>query len=514
MLLRDLAAALPDARLVGNGDLSVGRIILDSRGARPGDLFVGLPGLRQDGARYVESAFAAGAVASAVERGDALLAGRSGLIVPSARRALGLLSAALHGWPSRELRVVGVTGTDGKTTTTNLIASILRAAGRRTGVVSTVRAEIGPDVLDTGFHVTTPEAPELQTYLRRMVEAGAQDAVLEVTSHALDQERVLGCEFDVAVVTNVTSDHLDYHRTYDRYLATKLRLFTSLATAYAKPGVPKVAVFNLDDRSSGAIQEIPVDRRLSYALEKPADVRARGVLLDRDGASFVAMVPGREFPIRLPLTGWYNVANALAAIATAIGLDVSPVAIQEGLARFRGIPGRFEKIDEGQPFEVVVDFAHTPNSLEQVLGLARERCRHRVAAVFGCAGLRDREKRSIMGEIAARYADRIYLTAEDPRTESVDAIIDEIAAGCRQRSRQEGTDFWKIPDRGQAIARAIADATEGDLVVITGKGHERSMCFGETEYPWSDQDSVREALTRARTGSSQSPPPTESGTRG
>lgn len=496
MQLRELAATLPEARLVGTGDLDVRRVILDSRAARPGDLFVALPGLRHDGARFVAPALAAGAVACAVERADALPDGASGLIVPSGRRALALLAATLEGWPSRRLRVVGVTGTDGKTTTTNLIASILRAAGRRVGVVSTVYAEIGADAVDTGFHVTTPEAPDLQSYLRRMVDVGTQDAVLEVTSHALDQERVGGCDFDVAVVTNVTSDHLDYHGTAERYLAAKLKLFENVGVSYRKPGVPKVAVYNRDDRSAEAIVRLAADRHLGYALERSADVRARAVVLDATGAAFDAITPRGTFAVRLPLTGWYNVANALAAISVGVGMDVPTDAIRQALAEFRGIPGRFETIDEGQPFEVIVDFAHTPNSLEQVLRLARERCRRQVSVVFGCAGLRDRDKRPIMGEIASRYADRIYLTAEDPRTESLDEIIEEIATGCRKGGRREQVDFWRVPDRAEAIDRAIGAAGEGDLVILTGKGHERSMCFGETERPWSDQDAARTALRR------------------
>lgn len=499
MQLRELAATLPEARLVGDGDVDVRRVILDSRVARPGDLFVALPGLSHDGARFVAPALAAGAVACAVERPEALPAGSTGLIVPSGRRALGLLAATLEGWPSRRLRVVGVTGTDGKTTTTNLIASILRAAGRQVGVVSTVYAEIGADAVDTGFHVTTPEAPDLQGYLRRMVDVGTQDAVLEVTSHALDQERVGGCDFDVAVVTNVTSDHLDYHGTAERYLAAKLKLFENVGVSHRKPGVPKILVYNRDDRSAEAIAVLPADRHLGYALERSADVRARAVCLDANGATFDALTPRGSFPVRLPLAGWYNVANALAAIAVGVGLDVPTEAIQQALADFSGIPGRFEKIDEGQPFEVIVDFAHTPNSLEQVLQLARERCRRQVSVVFGCAGLRDRDKRPIMGEIASRYADRIYLTAEDPRTESLDEIIEEIAAGCRRGGRREQVDFWRVPDRAEAIDRAISGAGEGDLVILTGKGHERSMCFDQTEHPWSDQEAARAALRRRPT---------------
>jgi UDP-N-acetylmuramoyl-L-alanyl-D-glutamate--2,6-diaminopimelate ligase len=329
-----------------------------------------------------------------------------------------------------------------------------------------------------------------------MVERGATDAVLEVTSHGLAQERVAGCDFDVAVITNVTSDHLDFHGTLESYLAAKLRLFEALNAAYRKPGTPKVAVANLDDVSAEPIAKISADWHISYALERRADVRARGVRFHSDSTAFDAETPVGAVPVELRLTGWYNVANALAAIATSVALDASPTAIQEGLARFEPLPGRFESIDLGQMFDVVVDFAHTVHSFEQVLALARERCRRRVHVVFGCAGLRDREKRPRMGEAAAQYADSIYVTAEDPRTESLDQIIEEIVVGCRRLGRREGADLWRIPDRAEAIERAINSATDGDLVLLTGKGHERSMCFGAIEYPWSDQDAARAALTR------------------
>jgi UDP-N-acetylmuramoyl-L-alanyl-D-glutamate--2,6-diaminopimelate ligase len=500
--LERLAAIVPGALVVGDPGVTVRRIVFDSRQVGPADLYVALSGTVVDGARYVPQAFANGAAAAVVERHDALPPGLSGLLVPSARRALGLLSAAREGWPSRRLRLVGVTGTDGKTTTSSLIASILRQAGRRVGLVSTVRAEIGDAALDTGFHTTTPDAPDLQRYLRLMVEQGTQDAVLEVTSHGLAQERVAGCEFDIAVMTNVTSDHLNLHGTIDAYLAVKLRLFEELAGSARKPGVPKAIVYNLDDRSAAPIAHLDSDRKLGYSLELAVDVRPRAVRFSADAVAFDAITPAGEFPVTVPLPGWYNVANSLAAIGAGLVLDAPIAAIQRGLAQFAGVPGRLEKVDLGQPFEVFVDFAHTPNSLEKVLSLARERCRRRVSVVFGCAGLRDEQKRPVMGEIAARYADRIYLTAEDPRTESLDVIIEAIAEGCRRAGRRESVDFWRIPDRAEAIDRAVSEAGEGDLVLVTGKGHERSMCFGDDETPWSDQDAVRAALQRrlTRTG--------------
>ncbi len=496
LTLGDLADALPESRLVGDRATPVDRVVFDSRQVRPGDLYVALPGTVVDGARFVPDAFQRGATAVVVERAESLPGGRSGLVVPSARLALGILSARREGWPSRQLRVAGVTGTDGKTTTSTLLASILRAAGRRVGAITTVHARIGDETFDTGFHTSTPDAPDLQAYLRRMVDTGTQDAVLEVTSHGLAQHRVAGCDFDLAVLTNITGDHLDLHGTFEAYRDAKLRLFESLSGSVRKPGVAKSIVFNLDDPSAERISALWCDRRLSYALERRADVRARAVRESGQRTRFDLETPDRSFPVELPLVGWYNVANALAASAAALLWDTPAEAIQEGLSTFEPVRGRLERIDSDQGFEVFVDFAHTPNSLEQVLSLERERCRHRLFVVFGCAGLRDRGKRPRMGEIAGRLADRIYLTAEDPRTESLDAILAEIAAGCERSGRREGIDYWKIGDRGAAIDRAIQDAQDGDVVLVTGKGHETSMCFGETELPWSDHEAVREALRR------------------
>ena len=494
--LFELADAVPGARVVGNGAVSIERIVFDSRQVRPGDLFVALSGTVEDGARYVPDAFGRGAIAAVVERDGSLPTGRPGLIVPSARLALGLLSAKREGWPTRRLRLAGITGTDGKTTTTSLLASILRSAGRRVGAITTVDARIGDATFDTGFHTSTPDAPDLQRYLRRMVETEVQDALLEVTSHGLAQHRVAGCDFDLAVITNVTGDHLDFHRTFEAYLASKLRLFESLSEGARKPGVAKSIVFNLDDPSAEPISSIWCEKRLSYALERRADVRARAVR-ERDRRTlFDLETPDHSFPVNLPLVGWYNVANALAASAAAMLWDIPITAIQEGLSGFEPVSGRLERVDAGQNFAVFVDFAHTPNSLEQVLSLERDRCRRRLFVVFGCAGLRDRQKRPRMGEIAGRLADRIFLTAEDPRTESLEAILSEIAEGCERSGRREGIDFWKIPDRAEAIDRAIHEADEGDVVLVTGKGHERSMCFGQTEMPWSDQEAVRNALRR------------------
>ncbi|HEY3111981.1 MAG TPA: UDP-N-acetylmuramoyl-L-alanyl-D-glutamate--2,6-diaminopimelate ligase [Chloroflexota bacterium] len=492
MLIGELARAVPGAALSGPSDLEVRAIQTDSRRVGPGDLFVAYPGVSVDSHRFLPDALARGARAVVVERPLEVPPGVARLVVPSGRAAWAWLSAAWHDFPSRRLTVVGVAGTDGKTTTSSLIGAILAAAGRPVGLVTTVAAEIAGQSLDTGFHTTTPEPPEIQAYLADMVDRGTEVAVLETTSHALALDKVLGIDYDLAVITNVTHEHLDFHGSWEAYLEAKARLFRGLSASARKPGVPKVAVLNVEDRSYGHLRDLPFDRRLSYALAGSADLTAGDLRLDAHGSSFVAATPIGDIPIRTRLLGRFNVANALAAIGAAVGLGVEADAIRRGLASFGGVPGRLEAIDQGQPFGVVVDFAHTPNSLRRVLELGRSISGGKLAVVFGCAGLRDSAKRPLMGRAAAELADRVYLTAEDPRSEPIGEILDQIAAGVRAGGREPSV----VPERGEAIAAALAAAQPGDLVLITGKGHEQSMAFGEEERPWDDRRAAREALAR------------------
>ncbi|MBC7251207.1 MAG: UDP-N-acetylmuramoyl-L-alanyl-D-glutamate--2,6-diaminopimelate ligase [Anaerolineae bacterium] len=496
MQLSQLLSALPEKKIHGDQNVTVRGLTSDSRQVRPGELFVAIRGLTADGHDFIPQALERGAVAVVAER-ESIHPDSPGVpwvIVPDSRAALAYLAAAWYGHPTRRMRVVGVTGTDGKTTTVNLIHSVLMAAGHKTGMVSTVNALIGGMAYDTGLHTTTPDAPEVQRFLAQMAEAGTEYAVLEVTSHGLDQHRVTACDFDVAVVTNVTHEHLDYHGTYQAYLEAKSRLFHALSTSYRKPGTAKVAVLNADDSSFHHLRPIPTDVHLTYGLESPADVTAGEVSSTPEGLTFIAHTPGGDLAVRSPLIGRYNVYNILAAIAVGISQGVPFPAIQRGIEAVRGVVGRMERIDLGQPFTVMVDFAHTPNSLQRALETVRELTPGRVIVVFGCAGLRDRAKRPIMGEIAGRLADRIVITAEDPRTEDLHDIMAQIAVGCERAGRREGEDYWRIGDRAEAIAFAVRLARPGDLVIVTGKGHEQSMCFGTTEYPWSDHQAVREAL--------------------
>lgn len=484
-------------------DISITGISIDSRAVQPGDLFVAMKGGNDDGHEYVPKAIENGAAAIVGERD------RSQRTVPyirleNSRRALSWIAAAFYNWPGRELTVIGVTGTDGKTTTTNLIYQILQAAKIKAGMVSTVNAVIGDEVLDTGFHVTTPDAHDVQRYLARMVEAGLTHVVLETTSHGWAQHRVDACEFDIGVVTNITHEHMDEHGSYENYRAAKAKLFTSLEITQPKPqGNPRLAVINRDDvKSFDFLNDLIKVNKINYGLYEASDVRALDIQYSPSGIHFTAQSKDFRIGIGSKLVGTYNISNCLAALsATIYGLRIQPEIAAKGVAGLQGIPGRMERIDMGQTFTAIVDFAHTPNALKVTLEAAREmlesegeRDKGHVIAIFGSAGLRDKAKRRMMAETSAELADLTILTAEDPRTESLEAILEEMAAGARTKGAIEGETFWRIPDRGEAIRFAIRLAQEGDIVLYCGKGHEQSMCFGRREHLWDDRTAMRAAL--------------------
>jgi UDP-N-acetylmuramoyl-L-alanyl-D-glutamate--2,6-diaminopimelate ligase len=416
------------------------------------------------------------------------------IVVPDAREALGLIAAAWYGFPGDAMRVVGVTGTDGKTTTASLIHAALSAGGEKVGLLTTVQARCGDRVWDTGLHTTTPDAPDLQRLLHQVREQGAHTTVVEVTSHGLAQKRVAGTEFDMAVLTNVTSEHLDFHETWEAYRLAKAQLFRELYPGKRKPDVPKVAVLNADDPNYRFFRQYPSDACWSYGITSEADVTAQAIQLHAGGVEFVANMAGGEVQVRSHLPGRFNVYNLLAALTTALACAVSPEAAADGLAGLLGIPGRMEPIEAGQPYQVLVDFAHTANSLRAALETARQMTEGRVLVVFGCAGLRDMEKRPLMGKVAGEMADLVVITAEDPRTEDLQEIMSAIAVGCLSAGCQEGRDFVRVPARDEAIRFALESAAPGDLVLIAGKGHERSMCYGTEEIPWSDGAVATEIL--------------------
>ncbi|MEN4013641.1 MAG: UDP-N-acetylmuramoyl-L-alanyl-D-glutamate--2,6-diaminopimelate ligase [Chloroflexota bacterium] len=478
----------------------VNGIRFDSRQVTQGDLFVALSGGNTDGHRYIPAAVQNGAVAVIGSRSAAEFDPFLAYVqVENTRLALAYLAAAFYDFPARALTIIGVTGTDGKTTTSNLIYEILRSAGLRVGIISTVNAVIGDEVFDTGFHVTTPEAPDVQFYLAKMRDAGITHVVLEATSHGLAQDRVTACEFDIGVVTNITHEHLDFHGTYEAYRAAKARLFSHLEDTVEKPqGNPRLAVLNCDDRSFDFLDNFVRGRKITYGMQARADYQARDVQYTADGLHFEIHAPGgRKAAFSSRMMGDYNISNILAAVAATsggLGIDLDTAAM--GIAGLQAIPGRMEPIDLGQNFLAIVDFAHTPNALRQALLTARRMCKGRLIAVFGSAGLRDREKRRMMAEVSAELADITILTAEDPRTESLEEILEEMAQAAVRSGAVEGQKMFRIADRGAAICAGVDMATSGDIVLALGKGHEQSMCFGETEYTWDDRTAMRAALAR------------------
>ncbi|MBI5351407.1 MAG: UDP-N-acetylmuramoyl-L-alanyl-D-glutamate--2,6-diaminopimelate ligase [Chloroflexi bacterium] len=495
--LSDLFIDFPFSYPQNLPDVEVTGITIDSRAARPGYLFVAMKGGSMDGHNYIQKALDNGASAIIGDVGRVSNPTLPYIGLEDPRQALTWLAAAFYNWPARKLTVIGVTGTDGKTTTSNLIHKILTTAGIKAGVISTVNAVIGNEVLDTGFHVTTPDAHDVQRYLAKMVEAGLTHVVLETTSHGWAQYRVDACEFDIGVVTNITHEHFDEHGSYENYRAAKARLFSSLEiTREKKQGNPRLAIINHDDRSFEFLNEFIKTKKLNYGLGDSADVRAEDVKYSSSGIEFTVLSKDFKVKVQSDLVGEYNVSNCLAALTVAVyGLGVDPEVAARGIASLDGIPGRMEQIDLGQNFIAIVDFAHTPNALKVTLEAARKMTKGRVISVFGSAGLRDKEKRRMMAETSLELADLSILTAEDPRTESLEGILEEMAAGARTKGGREGETFWRIADRGKAIKFAVRLAKEGDIVLACGKGHEQSMCFGKTEYLWDDRTTMRSALS-------------------
>ena len=497
--LADLFADIPIAVLSPGGlaEVPISGITADSRNVRPGNLFIATRGENHDGHTYIGAAIRQGAVAVVGTQAEPVCAVPY-VQVADSRYAMAHLAAAFYDFPARHMTMIGVTGTDGKTTTANFIFHILQHAGKRVGMISTVNAVIGEEELDTGFHVTTPDSTDVQRYLARMQAAGLTHVVLETTSHGLAQHRAAACEFDIAVVTNITHEHLDYHGTWENYRDAKATLFKELRVTRSKPqGNPRLAVLNRDERTYEYLLQL-VPHSVSYSIEQPADIRAEAVVFDAQGVSFTAIGPDFEIPVRSCLAGLYNVSNCLAALgATVAGLGIEPEAARQGIAALRGVPGRMERIDLGQDFTAIVDFAHTPNALRNALQTARRMTEGRVIAVFGSAGLRDRQKRRMMAEVSLQLADVTILSAEDPRPESLEGILAEMAAAASGQGGQEGVNFWRVADRGEAMRKAVALAAPGDVVIACGKGHEQSMCFEATEYAWDDRLALRAALAEA-----------------
>jgi len=496
MRLDELATHLPAAEVIGSGEAEFNAVEHDSRRVKPGALFVAVPGARHDGHDYLSQAVEAGAAAVLVQadrRPKWAGLPLPGLAVPDTRRALAGAAAAFFKRPARKLTVIGVTGTDGKTSLCHLIAHLLESAGESVGLMSTAENRAAGRLLADSGRFTTPEPPEVQSLLAQMVEAGCRYAVLEATSHGLAQHRLAGCEFDLAVMTNVGRDHMDFHRSQEEYVAAKGRLFQMLDAAVDKD-VAKTAVLNADDPAHRHFRSLTRARVVTYGLDAEANITAVDVRPESWGTRFRLRTPAGEVEVQLGRPGAFNVANALAATAAGLALGLELASIAGGLESWPGAPGRMERVDEGQPFEVVVDFAHAPQSLRRVLKELRASSRGRIIAVFGCIGERDRDRRYAMGQVAAELADYTYVTDDNPYSEDRDAILTEIARGLREAGRRDGHDFAVVPDRREAIAQALAMAVDEDVVLLAGKGHEREVVLAGGSYECEDREVARRVL--------------------
>lgn len=499
MLLRDLLGdpGPLDATRTGGGqpvecrgdpDVEITSVAHDSRNVRPGALFACIRGGTSDGHEHAPAAVAAGARALLVERW--LEQPVPQIRVPSVRAVVGPVAAVVEGEPSRSMSVVGVTGTNGKTTTTLLLEQVFDAAGLRPGVVGTLGVRIGGEEHPSGH--TTPEAPDLQRMLATMRAARVDAVAMEVSSHALVQHRVDGTSFAAGVFTNLTHEHLDYHGTLGEYFAAKTMLFT--------PRFTNVAVVNVDDEAGRRLLTPCADAGLevvTFGERRKADVSAEDVMPDRQGSRMVLRTPaGDRVPIALRLPGAWNRSNALAAAAAALTptVGIAPDAVAEGLSRPVVVPGRLERVSNAEPFDVFVDYAHTPDALTGVLQTARELADGRVVVVFGCGGDRDREKRPAMGAVAADLADEVIVTSDNPRSEDPELIARAVAEGVRSGAGEPVVEL----DRRAAIARGIGDARPGDVVVIAGKGHERGQEIDGAVVPFDDREVARSVLGARR----------------
>ncbi|MDX1933576.1 MAG: UDP-N-acetylmuramoyl-L-alanyl-D-glutamate--2,6-diaminopimelate ligase [Capsulimonadales bacterium] len=490
--LKELARATPEGYLKdGTGETRITGLTYDSRSVEPGFLFLAVPGERFDGHAFLDRAVASGAAAVVIQAdrvAETVVPSVPTLIVPNVRAALGPIAGAFYDFPTRALYLAGVTGTNGKTTVTRMIDSIARAAGERTGTVGTLGATVAGEAIP--HDRTTPEAPDLQRLFAGMRAAGAVSAVMEVSSHALVSGRVTGCAYDVGVFTNLTQDHLDFHGTMEAYRDAKGLLFTEYADAAREDGKKFVAVLNVGSDAGRYYATITrADRTITYATDGPADIRATEVHPAIDAIRFVAETPNGRVPIDLPFGGRFNVENALAAIGYGIARGLAVEVIARGLSTCPPVPGRFEPVRVGQEFAVLVDYAHTPDGLENVLTSARPLTPGRLIAVFGCGGNRDRTKRPIMGGIATRLADIVVVTSDNPRREEPEAIIDEIFTGMAV-----GGTVYREADRRKAIALAVGIARAGDTVVIAGKGHEDYQILGDETIHFSDVEVAGEEL--------------------
>jgi UDP-N-acetylmuramoyl-L-alanyl-D-glutamate--2,6-diaminopimelate ligase len=504
-----LQGAREEGRAIGAAALAgveIRGVTDDSRRVGAGSLFVAVPGLHVDGHEFVAMAAADGAAAAIVDHPIPEVA-LPQLVVDRSAAALAEAAAWWYGDPSHRLGVVGITGTDGKTTTSFLVAAALEATGVSSGLIGTVATRIGTVREANPEHTTTPGAPALQRALRAMVDHGNAAAVVETTSHGLAADRVLGIAYDLAILTNLTHEHLEFHGSWEAYRDAKLSLFERLAPGPTNPPKrlagrdwPKAAIVNADDPTAGSFIGVAQEagaRVLTYGTDPAADIRATRVEEDAQGLRIAYVAPSGAADLTVRLLGRFNVHNALAAVTVGEVLGLDPAAVRDGLASVTGVPGRMERLDRGQPFGVVIDYAHSPASLEKVLGLLAPLAAARggdLIAVFGSAGERDVEKRRMMGRIAGGVARLVVATDEDPRGEDPDAILDEIARGAEDAGRRRDRDLLLIRDRPAAIAAAFERARPGDIVLLAGKGHEQSIIGPDGPVPYDERSTAEGAL--------------------
>jgi len=502
MRLAELAGRLFLSRLEGDGETVVSDICMDHRRVKPGDLFVCIRGASFDGHSVAAEAVARGARALVVERD--VEADAPKLFVPDSRYALPVIAAHFFGHPSREMRVVAVTGTNGKTTTTFLLERLLASSGAATGLMGNLGVKIG-DRFEREEGMNTRESVDLQRTLRRMADAGVRWCVLEATSQGLHKGRLIGCEIRTAVFTNLTQDHLDYHGTMEAYRTAKGLLFARLGNAvWSDESERKFAVLNADDPASAFFRELTAAEVITYGVKSPCDVRASDVALSAEGATFSVTAFGKTVRFRTKLVGMFNVYNALAAVAAALPEGVTLERARDELERFGPVEGRMETVDEGQPFSVVVDYAHTPDGLENALSTLRAFTKGRLIVVFGAGGDRDRAKRPLMGKAAAKYCDYVWVTSDNPRSEDPEAIMRDIEVGLAE-SGYPADRYALIADRRRAIEKAIEMASPNDVVLIAGKGHETYQIVGNATYPFDDRAVAREAIRACRKGRGERP---------
>lgn len=488
--LTELLALLPAAETDGDKNKIIKAVVYDSREVASGTLFICLPGSKVDGHQFIRQAYEAGAVAVLVEKPVEAPEGLTVIRVDSTRQAMQAIVPFFFDYPARKLRMIGVTGTNGKTTTTYLIRSILKQAGFRVGIIGTIQTLIEDEALPV--RNTTPDVVELQTVLAQMVNADMDYVIMEVSSHALALNRVAGCEFDVGVFTNITRDHLDFHITFENYIDAKAELFRRLSETDGEKK-NKAAVINIDDAAGAVMLKNTSCRAITYAVRQPADIEAREIDVQAAGACFNVACNLGEFALKLKITGVFNVYNVLGAIGAALAEGIDIQLIKQSLESFTHVPGRFELVDEGQDFSVIVDYAHTPDGLENILRTAKQFAKRRIITVFGCGGDRDRTKRPMMGKIAAKLSDVVIATSDNPRSEDPEFILSEIEAGIKQELSDKKK-YEKIVDRRQAITRAITLAENGDIVIIAGKGHETYQILKNQTISFDDRQIARQIL--------------------